>query len=266
MLIDKLPVFYTGALQRWVRECDFALQLPATGVEIKEGSDQENYLNRKNISLLLLDAVMRVALSKNVDKTQEISKKFVLPSRAVIHHYLTTCHSDEKEKNVLCPTEFNFGPKFFSEKVTVLSHVKGACRRPPSDTDLNIFMMAPQSITFSQHSLTPKRVDIEKVAGTFLIQNVLSSGECSQLISAAEAIGYSHDAVAGIDNIVLYADDSLLSPIFNRCRHLLPQDGLVGINSRFRFFRYKQGAVYRPHIGTSVMISRIALQPDFCNF
>jgi hypothetical protein len=237
-----------------VRECDFAMQFAGSDVKTVEGSTEDSQLTRKNTSLLLLDAVMRVALTKNINKTQEINKKFVIPSKAVINHHLTTCHGNLIEQKVLSPTVYtsisdNFGPKFLSEKVKVLSHVKGACRRPPSDTDLNIFMMAPQSISFTSHILIPMRVDIEKVAGTFLMQNVLSTEECSQLICAAEAIGYSHDAVAGIDNIVLCADDSLLSPIFNRCRHLLPQEGLVGINSRFRFFRYKQGAVYRPHIG-----------------
>jgi hypothetical protein len=237
-----------------VRECDFAMQLAGSDVKTDEGSTEDCQLTRKNTSLLLLDAVMRVALTKNITKTQEINKKFVIPSKAVINHHLTTCHGYLREQKVLSPTVYtriadNFGPKFLSEKVKVLSHVKGACRRPPSDTDLDIFMMAPQSISFTSHILIPKRVDIEKVAGTFLMQNVLSTEECSQLICAAEAIGYSHDAVAGIDNIVLCADDSLLSPIFNRCRHLLPQEGLVGINSRFRFFRYRQGAVYRPHIG-----------------
>lgn len=222
-----------------------------------ERSAEDNQLCRKNTSLLLLDAVMRVALTKNITKSQDnINKKFVVPSKAVIHHHLTTCQYDMIKQKVLGPTESttnsdNFGSKFLSDKVKVLSHVKGANRRPPSDTDLNIYMMAPQSISFTSHALIPKRVDIEKVVGTFLMQNVLSNEECSQLIHAAESIGYSHDAVAGIDNIVLCADESLLSPIFNRCRHLLPQDGLVGINSRFRFFRYRQGAVYRPHIGES---------------
>jgi hypothetical protein len=237
-----------------VRECDFALQPPGSDVKTIEGSTEDSQLCRKNTSLLLLDAVMRVALTKNVNKTQEINEKFVMPSKAVIQHHLTTCHCNVIQQKVLSPTEHTnisdkFGPKFLSEKVKVLSHVKGACRRPPSDTDLKIFAMEPQSISFTSLTLIPTRVDIEKVAGTFLMQNVLSTEECSQLICAAESIGYSHDAVAGIDNIVLCADDSLLSPIFNRCRHLLPQEGLVGINSRFRFFRYKQGAVYRPHIG-----------------
>ena len=249
-----MSFIYAGALQRWVRECDFALQLPGSDAKTIEQSTEDSQLGRKNTSLLLLDAVMRVALPKKIIKTPEISKKLVIPSKAAIHHHLTTCHSNLTEKKVPSSTEStsisdNFGSKFLSEKVKVLSHVKGACRRPPSDTDLNIFTMAPQSITFTSQLITPKRVDIEKVTGTFLMQNVLSYEECSQLICAAEAIGYSHDAVAGIDNIVLCADDSLLSPIFTRCRHLLPQDGLVGINSRFRFFRYKQGAVYRPHIG-----------------
>ena len=243
-----------GALQRWVRECDFALQQSPESLKDEVAEDTVN--DRKNISLLLLDAVMRVALDKNV--VRSATNKKHLPSTAVIHQYQmseeppviqSACASSEGD---LCRETYSSSSSAFkAERVRVVSHVPGASRRPPSSADLNIFTMAPRSISFVSMTTPALRVDVEKVNGTFLMQNVLSKEECSQLIAAAEAIGYSHDAVEGIDNIVLFADDSLINPIFERCRHLLPQRGLVGINSRFRFFRYAEGAVYRPHIGDS---------------
>jgi hypothetical protein len=228
-----------GALQRWVRECDFALQQQTEGLLCN--SSEVNVIDSRNMSLLLLDAVMRVA---HVKKSLHPNVIKDLPSTAIIHH-LQMCH--ESSSNSLYKPNLDF--RLSSESYKVLSHIPGALRRPPSDTDLNIFSLAPGTISFKPPQVVCTRIDIPKVAGTFLLQNVLSAEECSQIIATAEAIGYSHDAVEGIDNIVLYADDSLNLPIFERCRHLLPQEGLLGINTRFRLFRYRQGAVYRPHIG-----------------
>lgn len=228
-----------GALQRWVRECDFALQKQTEGS--LSDSIEPKIIDGRNMSLLLLDAVMRVA---NVKKCPHPNSMNDLPSTAITHH-LQMCN--ELSSNSLYKPNLNF--RLSSESYQVLSHVPGALRRPPSDTDLNIFSLSPGTISFKPPQALCTRIDIPKVAGTFLLQNVLSAEECSQIIATAEAIGYSHDAVEGIDNIVLYADDSLNLPIFERCRHLLPQEGLLGINTRFRLFRYRQGAVYRPHIG-----------------
>ena len=166
-----------------------------------------------------------------------------MPGDLTVVH--TACSSLEEVPHLDC----YFANNFKAQKVKFMSHVPGALRRPPSEIDLDIFSLAPNTVSFGQMERPLNRVDVPEVPGTFLMQNVLTNEECLQLISVAEAIGYSHDAVAGIDNIVLFADDSILVPIFQRCRHLLPQKGLRGINSRFRFFRYRKGAVYRPHIG-----------------
>ena len=236
-----------------MRECDFALQ-PVTTNDISVSSlGTDCPSSRKNTCLLLLDAVMRVALTKKGDF--EAHKSLKLPTVAIVNQHLTTFDMSPDEVEEAISVEEceiitqKFDKTFVTDSVKVISHVPGPSRRPPSETDLNIFTMAPHSINLMPRAIKQRKRDVEKVAGTFLIQNVLSSKECSQLIAAAEAIGFSHDAVAGIDNIVLYADDSLLLPIFERTRDSLPQPGLVGINSRFRFFRYRQGAVYRPHIG-----------------
>jgi hypothetical protein len=94
------------------------------------------------------------------------------------------------------------------------------------------------------------------VSGALLLSNVLTSRECQQFINIAESFGYVRDAVDGIEAFVMMGDDALLGPIFDRCKHLLPQhtpDGkpLKCINPRLRFFRYSQGAEYHPHIDGS---------------
>ena len=88
--------------------------------------------------------------------------------------------------------------------------------------------------------------------GAFVLCDVLTSDECERLVQAAEAIKFTPDVVEGIDNITLISDQLFLDSLFQRCKPFLPQDvagcDLAGINSRFRFFRYYKGAVYRPHI------------------
>lgn len=160
----------------------------------------------------------------------------------------------------------------------VISHMRGPERRPPSDDDLSIYMTQAGTIRFdgagaangdrsgvdsnsssgvdaapaSSLPAPPKRFDVPSVPGAFLLSDVLSQAECTQLIGAAEAIGYTRDGIDGIGALVWLADDSLLGPIFDRVRALLPQSiggcPLRGLNARLRFFRYHPAALYRPHI------------------
>lgn len=65
---------------------------------------------------------------------------------------------------------------------------------------------------------------------------------------------YSHESEcpAHDSNIFLVQDDTLLTPLLERVRPLLPPEiaggELAGLNARWRFYRYLPGAVYRPHI------------------
>ncbi len=58
--------------------------------------------------------------------------------------------------------------------------------------------------------------------------HVLSPAECSQLIACASAMGYTPDAVDGIDNVVWLADASLLEPLVARVSCLMPKLGAGG--------------------------------------
>lgn len=99
---------------------------------------------------------------------------------------------------------------------------------------------------------SPVRHDVPSVPGAMLLTGVLTPLECAQFIVAAERLGYTPDAVDGIDNVVWLADPALLGPLYQRVQSLLPQTleghALTGINARLRLFRYYPGAVYRPHI------------------
>ena len=109
---------------------------------------------------------------------------------------------------------------------------------------------------------------IPYVQDSFLLENVLSSVECDRLIAAAETVGYHPDeprAGQPGESILAHAcawvvDYKLERTIFDRVKDFLPsykqskqgeeEETLhpLGLNRRFRFYRYVPGRYYRPHI------------------
>ena len=162
---------------------------------------------------------------------------------------------------VLGPPPRGWDARAFARGLRVLSHVPGPQRRPPSADDLRIYATAPGAIRFdAEHARAERggalaRHDVPGVPGAFLLPGVLARAECSQLLHAAEAIGFARDGIDGIGAVVWLADESLLAPVFARVRALLPPRvggcALRGLNARLRLFRYGAGAVYRPHIDGS---------------
>ncbi|KAL3823620.1 hypothetical protein ACHAXA_005601 [Cyclostephanos tholiformis] len=109
------------------------------------------------------------------------------------------------------------------------------------------------------------------VKDSFLLENVLSPTECDRLIASAELAGYHPDEPMGGQpgaSILAHAcvwvvDHKLERTIFERVKRFLPSyeqyrqeecSGDVetleplGLNRRFRFYRYVPGRYYRPHI------------------
>lgn len=114
-------------------------------------------------------------------------------------------------------------------------------------------------------------MDVPNLPGAFVLLDVLTRGECDQIIAAAECSpdGYVPDESATsapapkgfaprATNFVWLAE-SVADRLYSRCRALLPQrlgkDGqheVRGINSRLRLYRYAPGAIYRPHVVSNV--------------
>ncbi len=121
------------------------------------------------------------------------------------------------------------------------------------------------------YSTPVQRLDIDAVPGAFQLLNVLSIGECQRLVSLTETFGYLEDAAVSLprsirhnDSLTWVIDDETNAIIWQRCQALVQDDhdfnngkAALGINSRFRFYRYGRGDYFAPHTDGSWPGSRV---------
>ncbi len=106
-----------------------------------------------------------------------------------------------------------------------------------------------------------QRIDIPQVPGAFQLLNVLTQAECQSFIKLTEQMGYLEDAAVSLprevrhnDNVVWITDEQTDQIIWQRVTHLVNREltlygnqPAVGLNARFRFYRYDQGDYFRYH-------------------
>jgi hypothetical protein len=258
-----------GALQRWVRDCDLVLhdggpgqghfgEGPAAGEGEGAGAAAPTPAqgagmtseDRADLALRLLDAVMRAGRSKEARTPQAPT----LPTRAIFtRHPLFSVLPSTTGSAAAGAAAAGLDARALRTAARVVQHVEGKDRQPPGEDDLRVWATQAGAVPYdSPAPPLPSMHPVPNVPGAMLLADVLSHAECGRLIAAAEALGYARDGVDGIGAVVWLADDSLLAPLYERCRALMPQtlngQQLAGLNARWRLFRYTPGAVYRPHI------------------
>jgi len=141
----------------------------------------------------------------------------------------------------------------------------GPDRRPPNKHPAVVYYSPPNTFPLlppADRTRQPQRFDVSGVPGAFIINDVFEPSECQALIDAAEAVGMLPDEpTAGsaaqlasvlAHNFIWLADTEFISTMYSRVVTLLPQTvhggAVKGINRRFRLYRYRPGALYRPHI------------------
>jgi hypothetical protein len=116
-----------------------------------------------------------------------------------------------------------------------------------------------------------ERVDVPQVLGAFQLLNVLSQEECQRFIDITESLGYLDDAPVSLprkvrhnSNVTWVVDEQTDGLIWSRCQHLFTDpnnhfDGkpALGINGRFRFYRYGAGDFFSTHTDGSWPGSRV---------
>jgi len=110
-----------------------------------------------------------------------------------------------------------------------------------------------------------RRVDVESVPGAFQLLDLLSPVECQQLLKLSESLGYLADAAVSLprsvrhnDSLTWVADSLTTGLIWQRCSALVNQDlknfsgkKALGLNARFRFYRYQKNDYFSPHSDAS---------------
>ena len=237
-----------GSLQRWVRECDAAFGV-TNDAEQTNAEEQESVLR-------CLDAMIRctqadIVAVANKDQT----------SRPLIHRYPEWCPPAEASLHFPSVGDQNnntesVATKDFGGEFREVFREKGSDRRPQNKYDAVIYQSLPSAVPLCP---LPKdaivKHDVPNVPGCFVLTDVLTPTECTQIIAAAEAIKFMPDLpIEHIDtsrstlahNVFWLADSELNTVIYDRCKAFLPDS--LGLNARWRVYRYEPGAVYRPHI------------------
>lgn len=105
------------------------------------------------------------------------------------------------------------------------------------------------------------RQSVGNVPGAYQLLNVLSGEECRRLIELSEGLGYLKDAAISLpreirhnDSLVLVTDEATDQIIWQRVaalaeQHLEMFEGKkpLGLNARFRFYRYGPGDFFKFH-------------------
>lgn len=109
--------------------------------------------------------------------------------------------------------------------------------------------------------LSTSRVDIPAVPGAFQVLNVLTQEECERLIELTESLGYLKDAAVSLPrtvrhnhNVTWVVDEMTDGILWQRVKeHMIDPENIfhgkqpVGLNARFRFYRYHEGDFFKPH-------------------
>ena len=110
------------------------------------------------------------------------------------------------------------------------------------------------------HTNIEKKI-VPSVPVCFQITDILTAQECEVFINTTEALGYSEDASVSLprsvrqnENLVWVVDENTHDIIWQRIQHIFDNLGTtydgkkaVGLNRRFRFYKYNKGDFFKPH-------------------
>jgi len=100
---------------------------------------------------------------------------------------------------------------------------------------------------------------IPDLPGAFQILNLLSQDECQQLVRISDTLGYHDDAPVSLPRHIRHntnfnwiVGEGVDGPIWDRCNHLFQPSTFsgcvpLGLNARFRFYRYDKDDFFAPH-------------------
>ena len=252
-----------GALCRWVRDLDvvsgLAEQLDAAGP--KRTSREEELL-------AVLDAILR--LTGPTDYTTEggTAQGPISPRKKWDLRESTTrkaVYDSVLDRSIFASLSIDVKSNF-----RIIETTPGLQRKPPNLHPA--ILIASKNDTILLSSDLPKATHHAHpiVPNLHLLKGVLSPKECTQIIAAAETIGFTPDApirAEGEESSILahnfywIIDTAFCTKLWSRVKEFVPASvggkKVRGLNRRFRVYRYVPGAEYRAHIGKlSVVLTK----------
>eukprot|EP00977_Amphora_coffeiformis_P016218 scaffold4955_cov204-Amphora_coffeaeformis.AAC.6 len=258
-----------GTVQRWVRDCDKVtdsslkmkllstiLRLSNSGTNTGTGGEQD-CSNKHNAG----QAVAQQVATASGDLV--VLEGWKIPSTT----NTDTKQREQDEAQELIPTLDDLQSQ-------IIYREPPEERTPPNEYELLLHTVAPETIQWSSEPLVVVKHEVPFVPGAFVLDGVLTSRECDQLRAVATRLGFrpdhpvGMDHPTGIDSCEWLVDSSIRDVIYQRVQDLLPSQMAHNatrhsINPRWRFFRYAQDCVYRPHIDGSWPESRINANGEY---
>jgi len=265
-----------GTLQRWVNMCDsvFSLGNTKSGPQAgPTGSGGEGGTLPRGL-IRALDAVLRTAdplsvgyITKALAKAGAASAGGGAPPSSLPYTDLAggavrdyPAWKSSTFRPVTTGTDSG-GTSLLVHDARVLKKVAAADRVPVNVHDLKIWSgegLTLASASASASAAVPalhvgvERVDVTRDA--MFLSNVLSAAESATIIALGEEGGFDADEpmFKEQESILAHAfvwvtGQHFIDSLWARVKVHLPS-GAVGLNRRFRCYRYRSGAVYRPHI------------------
>jgi hypothetical protein len=257
-----------GALCRWVRDLDIVSGLHEQINEpgVKRSAEREQLL-------VVLDAVLRVMGS--VDYT--IEEHLVMDRPIVLRKDWNLRGTRSREQTYAAVLDRSIFPTSYdiTSRFRIIDTTPGPQRKPPNLHPAILYASENDAISLSTKAPKATHHKHSTVPNLHLLKDVLTSEECTQIISAAEVMGFTPDApvrALGEESSILahnfywIVDTSFCARLWKRVESFIPavfhEKTVRGLNRRFRVYRYVPGAEYRAHIDGAWPPSSIDLSTD----
>lgn len=129
--------------------------------------------------------------------------------------------------------------------------------------------VAPETV-FPLQAAAPATMRLQEVKGLkggFQILDLMTKDECKAFVETLENLGFHSDAAVSLPysfrhmtNCNLCVPEFVDETLFKRCEQLLPAIGghkAVGLNAKFRCYRYQPGDYFKPHTDGAWTGSRV---------
>jgi hypothetical protein len=256
-----------GALCRWVRDLDVV-----SGLAEQVGGSGARRTTKEEELLVVLDAILRLTGPIDFTVEQEATPGPIIPRMD-----WDLRDSDATRKTVydrvLDQSIFKSTTTDLRSKFRIIETIPGLQRKPAnlhpailhaSKDDAILLSKNPPNSTHHKHPIVPN---------LHLLKDILSSEECTQIIAAAETIGFTPDApirAEGEESSILahnfywIVDMAFCAKLWGRVEGFVPDRvggrKVRGLNRRFRVYRYVPGAEYRAHIGQSFNAPKMVIR------